>query len=237
MGRTTSRIINNIILMDEEGFYVYGLFDPAEGFPFYIGKGSGIRMKQHFRPSMKGHNPYKDNKITKIRREGREPYAEKLYDNLTEEKAYMREWALINVHYPKLTNLKCSYGEGVGSGKQHPMYGETRNFGEEWRKNMSDAHKGKTLSEEHKTKISEGNKGKSFEHTEESKQRISNTLKGSSWGVERKRKYRKIKKEQYEEIRRLCNESELYQYEIAEKFGVDQSTISNIKNYKEPYSE
>lgn len=107
-------------------YYVYGLYDPAENFPFYIGKGCGKRKTVHFQPSSKGHNPHKDHKIAKVQRQGRKPYAKKLYDNLTEKQAYMREWALINVHFPKLTNIKRSYGEGFGSGKNNPIYGKQR---------------------------------------------------------------------------------------------------------------
>lgn len=106
--------------------YVYGLYDPDENFPFYIGKGSNNRMNKHFAESSKGANPHKDRKIAKIQRQGRKPYAKKLYDNLTEQQAYMQEWALINVHYPKLTNLKRSYGNGFGSGKHNPIYGKQR---------------------------------------------------------------------------------------------------------------
>ena len=39
----------------------------------------------------------------------------------------------------------------------------------------------------------------------------------------------KLTDEEVLEIRKLCDEDNLFQYEIAEKFNVDPKTITNIK--------
>jgi len=67
---------------------------------------------------------------------------------------------------------------------------------EEARKNMSESHKGKPLSEEHKQKISETLKGsipwnRSISPSEETKRKISKSLKGKHHSEESKRKMSK----------------------------------------------
>lgn len=43
--------------INKGSYYVYGLFKPC-GTPFYIGKGSGTRINDHFKPSnLKVNNP------------------------------------------------------------------------------------------------------------------------------------------------------------------------------------
>lgn len=51
----------------------------------------------------------------------------------------------------------------VAKKQQHPGYNKGKKFSEEWRKHLSEAHKGKKLgpmSEEHKRKLSDAHKGK-----------------------------------------------------------------------------
>jgi hypothetical protein len=166
-------------------FYVYGLFDPKENFPFYIGKGTKNRMKEHLGENYSHDNPHKRRKIEKIRRRGREPYARKLYENLTENKAYMREWCLINLHYDKLTNIDRSYGTGFKhtsrtrmiisekmSGKDNPMYGKTRSHSEKTKKKIGNSLRGRTLSKKHIEKLT-----------------------GREFGEQHKKTYPKLKKE------------------------------------------
>ena len=135
---------------DEKRYYVYGLYDPADDYPFYIGKGSGHRRKVHFMSSCNEHNPHKDNKISKIKREDRDPYSQIIYDKLAEAKAYDKEYILIHFLDAQpdcsLTNIDYTWGAGCGSGKNHPMYGKTRNHSKKARKKMSKAHSGKDIS-------------------------------------------------------------------------------------------
>jgi hypothetical protein len=51
-------------------FYAYLLIDPRNNLPFYVGKGQGIRMYQHTRPSEFKINPHKARKIKHIHEAG-----------------------------------------------------------------------------------------------------------------------------------------------------------------------
>lgn len=81
--------------------------------PFYIGKGKGMRYKNHLMSSQlkRDTNKMKVNKILKIFKSGTEPKIIKLYENLNEDVSLLKEKHLINVigrkDYGKgpLTNL------------------------------------------------------------------------------------------------------------------------------------
>lgn len=199
--------------MNDNRFYVYGLFDPKDDFPFYIGKGTGKRRYIHFCASDKGYNPHKDRKIEKIQRQGREPYAEKLYDNLPEDEAYMREWCLINVFYDRLTNLQSDFGDGAASGKDHPNYGKTFTHTEETKQKISEKVSGEnnpnygtTLSEEHKEAFLKDAHGKG-ENANRSK----------------------LSRKEAEEVKWLALHSDKTQREIGEEYGVTRYTVCRIK--------
>lgn len=214
-------------------FYVYGLFDPKKDFPFYIGKGTKNRMKEHLRENYSRDNPHKRRKIEKIRRRGKEPYARKLYENLTEDKAYMREWCLINLYYDKLTNIDRSYGTGFKhtartrmiisekmSGKGNSMYGKTRNHSEKTKKKIGNSLRGNSLSEEHIEKLT----GRDFD--EQHKKNISEAKKGE------KNPSAKLTSNQAAEVKWLLKNTNMFQKEIAQKYNVDPSNISHISRNK-----
>ena len=63
----------------------------------------------------------------------------------------------------------------------HNIGKKRRPFSEEWKRKMSEVHKGKHHSEEHKKKLSEANKGKHSEVSEETRRKMSEVHKGKHW--------------------------------------------------------
>lgn len=51
-------------------FYVYDLIDPRDGKTFYVGKGTGDRLKEHVRDARKGEGGPKCDRIREILAEG-----------------------------------------------------------------------------------------------------------------------------------------------------------------------
>jgi len=125
-------------------------------------------------------------------------------------------------------------------GKNHPMFG--KHHSEETIKLMRENHAnfkgenhpmfGRHHTEEMKRKQSEKMKGKNNPmfgkyRTEESKKKQSEKMKGKYRGENSSNSI--LTKKGIIEIKKLLEKEILTQKEIAEKFGVKQSTISNIK--------
>lgn len=194
--------------MKESKFYVYGLFKPNPDLDrcFYIGKGCEYRMYLHLTKGFSHNNPYKKNKIEKIRRNGKEPYAKKIVDDLTEDKAYeLEEFLIKEIGLENLTNL-CGGGLGASSGKNNHNYNTSRD--KETRRKISKSLKGRSRSESLKEKVSKAHKGKTL--SKEHRNNISKSLQKSNNGD--------ISTEIAKEIKWLTNNSNKKHQEIADEY-------------------
>jgi hypothetical protein len=110
-------------------YYVYQLVDPRNNQPFYIGKGKGRRAKTHLWEVPETRNVYKENKIAKIREEGKEPIIEYLVSDIIDEA----------LAYDIETTIIKKYGR-----KGYDKNGTLTNICED---NRPPNHKGKTYEE------------------------------------------------------------------------------------------
>lgn len=139
-------------------YYVYLLIDPRNNSPFYVGKGKGKRAQYHIYQNQKGkntENPFKDNVIRQILREGLVPLIEYVFHHSDESIAYSFETDLIKKYGRRryddngiLTNL-CE-----DSRPPHLEYSQERK--ELYRKRMlgNTLNTGRVQSDEEKEKRS-----------------------------------------------------------------------------------
>ena len=250
--------MSNQKLSEEKKFYVYGLYDPNEHFPFYVGKGTGNRMNNHTKGRCKGKNDHKDKKIAKIKRQGREPYAKKIFQNLTERKAYNREWALIHILDAtpkcKLTNIRKSWGRGLNG---------VRN--KQTKEKISNTLKGKYNGEEIKNSKLTAEQVKEIKWVLESDKKVKLETLADHYGVS-KPTIAKISSEEYwthvqktkkpnvdfpetrfakstisgkkaKEIKWLAEKPEHNSRKIAEKYGIHKTTVIEVKKRTEEEKE
>lgn len=172
-------------------FYVYCLFRP-DGTPFYIGKGSGTRIADHYK-TCRHDGSHKANIIAAALAAGTEIPAVKLVGGLTEDAAFEIEKAFIKAigrepHGP-LVN-KTDGGEGPSG----------RTFSEKTRRQMSETkrgrpspRKGAVLSESTREKLRNAHIGrpspnKGREMSEEQKAKLRASHKGKSLSIEHRQK-------------------------------------------------
>lgn len=251
---------------NENRFYIYGLYEKLEDNLldncFYIGKGSGYRMRKHFfscqldESNNDVKNLHKVRKIKKLQREDKDFYATKIVDSLSEDKSYELEKFIIEeIGLENLTNMSEG-GKGAPSGEQNPMYGKThsekarkkiskrhlgRNVSKETKEKMSEAHSGKSLSDEHRKNISEALLGKNSgednsmygkSHSKEVKRKMSESHLKSKYFGGENHPTSKLSESEAREVKWLSKNSNLYQKEIAEIYDIKRVTVSKIKNQK-----
>lgn len=226
------------------GRYVYGdycfLYEP-----FYVGKGKGKRIKKIY-----GRSKYFINKINKIKEYVLEPIYFKLMKNLSEEKSFILETNLIkligreDLNKGPLINF-TNGGEGtsgriISEDTKNKISKNHRDISKENNPNYEKYGKdnpfyGKHHSDKTKEIISEIRKEKYYGqnhpmfgkyHTEKSKKKMKENTEGE------KHPNHKLIEQNVIEIRMDLKERKLTQKEIAEKFNIDPSTISDIKRRK-----
>jgi len=178
---------------------VYQLINSLTGKIFYIGKGSGKRLNKHIQIAKgnsknKKRNPKLYNKINKILRNNGKVISLKIYESDDEAEVLKTEKKVIaKIGLKNLTNLT----EG-GEGTSYP-----NGFSEEHKKNIAlarkRARKGKkrVWSEETKKKISDSLKGRTSNFkgkklSEKSKLKMSLAKKGKSFSKNIEKIYRKL---------------------------------------------
>lgn len=162
----------------ERAYYVYVLFRPWNGHPFYIGKGKGRRWLDHERDTRRP-NKHVAAIIAKARARGSDIPKVKIREGLTEAEAFAIERAFISAigRAPNGPLANATDG-GDGSAGHRVRAGIAARSGErmkaQWRdpvwraKTIAHAqsrrYPGRKLSDEHRKKISRGNKGKPGSH-------------------------------------------------------------------------
>lgn len=170
-------------------FYVYILVNSKNNIPFYVGKGSGLRILDHFVSSIKNPKKYLHYKINKFIQENKWPDI-KIRFCEDEELAFLLETELISLYGRKdlgrgpLLN-QTDGGEGligriISEKTREKM--RARRHSEETKKKISVSHIGKHLSKETLTKMSQVQKGKLL--SKEHKNNISKARKGWKFSEE-----------------------------------------------------
>lgn len=227
-------------MKDEKRFYVYVYLDPRKSGefvygeyrfdyePFYIGRGTGNRDKQHVlelgQKSQQNKNALKQNKLRKIISDGYTPITTRLYDGLSfdesnsfEIRAIKNIGRLIHGDGP-LTNVE----QGGNGRKDYTVSEETRN-------KLSAAGRGLKRSDETKERIRNAKIG--FRHTVETKEKIRLIRLGSHPKIStdiksayRKNHYRLVNTEN-KEVSIITSGRDMNKY--CEQHGLDYRKMKN----------
>ena len=200
-------------------YYVYQLVDPITNLPFYIGKGKNDRAKTHLWGTSKSNNPRKDKRISEIRAAGYDPIIQYLYENLTQDDAYLKEEHLI-AQYGRINFDEHGILVNIKKDAKPPSQkGKKRIFTDEHRKKLSESLKGKSkntapwnkgLTKETDDRVAVSAKTRSnignahqigVKHSPERIEKIKNKLTGRKMSEEQKSKMSAAKKgKTWEEI-------------------------------------
>jgi len=228
----------------KKGNYNYGSYK-FEYEPFYVGKG---KIKYNEKGNVLydrceiicGRNPHFINKINKIKENGLEPIAVKIKENMIEGDSFLLEIELIKLigRNDLGEGTLINFTDGGEGGSGHVVSEKTRKLLRENHADFKGEHNpnyGKHTSEKTRKLISENHVGMSGKHhSEETKKLMRETrkekFKNGELNYKGENSPRAILTEQdVIQIRLLCDEGILTQKEIGEKFGVDNTTISDIK--------
>jgi hypothetical protein len=222
-------------------YYIYAYLDPRKPGkfeysefcslyePFYIGKGNGRRCNYHLNESKNKNSKLKNrfniNKIKSILKIGLEPFIEKIYTNLSEDKSYSKEIELISeigrkdLKIGPLTNL--TFGGDGTSGYV---------FTDEDKIKMSNAQK----TGNHHLKLNG--------HSEESKKKISKSKLGDKNPMYGKKNHNsgmsleeRYGKQKADEIRKKLSKSHIgkeFSEETKNKMSLKRKGKSLFGNFK-----
>jgi hypothetical protein len=134
---------------NERIFYVYQLRVDGQENPFYIGKGSGNRRFAHFQSWMLAKRSLKSHIILKAQRANLMVHSEIVQDELTDWESCALEAEWIEYYGRRNVGTGClaNLTDGGDGGQRGYVFTELQ------RKKVSDAVRGRKLSEEHKQKL------------------------------------------------------------------------------------
>lgn len=167
-------------------YYVYELIDPKTGDVFYVGYGKNDRMFQHIKEAKSSaFNSHKLNKIRQILNSGYiDILYNKPYQNLTKADAKSKEIELIDFHgLQNLTNITKG-GDGGDTLSNHP---NKKEIGNKISIKLKEKYEDPAFLEKRKKEIiraTETRKQNFYHHSEETKQKISQSHKGKSLSEE-----------------------------------------------------
>lgn len=177
-------------------YYVYGLIDPRNNQPFYIGKGKGYRWRIHLTETReKTDNLKKYNKIQKLLRKGYRINHIKYEKNLTEVEAYDLEEILI-IKYGREGIDPIGVLTNICRNNRPPNFEDfDKEKSDSIKEKISKALKGIKRSKETKEKMSKSKKGKESWHKGRQKsikfkQKISKANKNKEISSETRNKIR-----------------------------------------------
>lgn len=134
-------------------FYVYILFRPWDGSPFYVGKGKKHRWLEHERTISSHINKHLSNILKKSREKNLEVPKVKIRENLSESDAFDLEIKLIAAIGRKKDGGSLVNMTNGGEGASGLV------FSQESRAKISRFHKGRVVGEETRNKLREINLG------------------------------------------------------------------------------